>query len=53
MRSKRFEKWFAKRNDLALHAVVQMWASGTYVSDAYHVELAWASWREAIDGIAL
>ena len=49
-RSKRFERWFAERNDLALSDVQRMWNGDTYTSYRYHVELAWAAWMEALGG---
>ena len=51
MRSKRFEAWFAKRNDISLNIVKSMWEGSTYTSYDYHVELAWAAWLEAINGV--
>jgi len=52
MRSKRFEAWFADRCDLPVSIVVDMWDGDTYRSYDYHVELAWAAWQEAINGVA-
>lgn len=51
MRSERFEAWFADRNDLSLQVVANMWRGGTYKSCDYLVELAWAAWCEAINGV--
>ena len=52
MRSYRFEIWFANRSDIP-HSIVQdMWDGETYRSYDYYVELAWAAWREALDGVA-
>lgn len=51
MKSTRFEKWFAKRNDLDAEDVRRMWTGDTYKSYDYNVELAWAAWCEAINGV--
>lgn len=51
MRSARFEAWFAHRNGIPLDSVWSMWNGETYTSYDYHVELAWAAWNEAINGL--
>lgn len=51
MRSPRFERWFAQRNDLAVADVSTMWNGDTYSDYQYHVELAWAAWQEAVNGV--
>lgn len=54
MRSPRFEQWFADRNDMPLDYVIGMWDSDVagYTSRTYCVEIAWAAWCEAINGVA-
>ncbi len=50
MRSKQFEEWFAKHNDLPSSRVRAMYDtySRTYTDYDYHVELAWAAWCAAL-----
>jgi hypothetical protein len=44
MRNKRFEEWFATRNELTPEQVADMWKGDEYRSYKFHVELAWAAW---------
>ncbi len=48
MRSRQFEAWFAKHNDIPLDRVACMYGHGTYTDWDYHVELAWAAWCAAL-----
>ena len=48
MRNKRFEEWFARRQELEPEYVRQMWIGNEYRSRDYHVELAWAAWLAAL-----
>lgn len=48
MRHRGFEVWFARRNDLSLQQVQEMWDGDTYRSHNYHVEVAWAAWCGAL-----
>lgn len=51
MRNPRFEVWFSHRNGISLNYVRSMWNGATYTSCDYHIELAWAAWNEAINGV--
>lgn len=53
MRSPRFEAWYAKHTNLNLAEVASMWQGDTYTSYDYFVELAWAAWCEAVNGVRI
>jgi hypothetical protein len=50
MRNRRFEAWFARRNDLPPETVAAMWDAEkrTYTDYKYHVEFAWEAWCTAL-----
>ena len=51
VRSLRFEAWYAEHIDINPAEVADMWNGSTYVSYSYCVEVAWAAWCEAINGV--
>jgi len=51
VRSLRFEAWYAEHIDINPAEVADMWNGSTYVSYSYYVEVAWAAWCEAINGV--
>ncbi len=50
MRSRQFEAWFAKHNDIPVRDVEAMYDihDRTYKDWNYYVELAWAAWCTAL-----